>query len=94
MDHENREMIREQLLKMLVCPETRLPLVPADAELLTRVNQAITDGHLKNRGGQTVRGPLEGGLVRQDQTVLYPVIEGIPVMLVDEGILLAQLPHA
>ena len=37
-DRENREMIREQLLKMLVCPETHLPLVQADAELMTKVN--------------------------------------------------------
>lgn len=86
-------MIREQLLKMLVCPETHLPLVQADAELMTKVNQAIAGGQLKNRGGQAVRGPLEGGLVRQDRAVLYPIMDGIPVMLVDEGILLAQFSH-
>lgn len=90
MGHENRDMIREQLLKMLVCPETRLPLVPADPELMNRLNQAITEGLLKNRGGQTVRGLLQGGLVREDRAVLYPVIDGIPVMLVDEGIPLAH----
>ena len=88
---EYREMIREQLLKILVCPETRLPLTPADAELMARVNQAIAAGQLKNRGGQIVRGPLDAGLVRQDGTILYPMIDGIPVMLVDEGIPLGQV---
>jgi uncharacterized protein YbaR (Trm112 family) len=34
--------------------------------------------------------PLDGGLVRADGQVLYPIIDRIPVLLVDEGILLAQ----
>ena len=84
-------MINEQLLKILVCPETRTPLTPADADLLASVNQAIAAGKLKNRGGQTAAGPLDGGLVRADRAVLYPVIDGIPVMLIDEAIPLEQL---
>jgi uncharacterized protein YbaR (Trm112 family) len=33
-----------------------------------------------------VKEPLSDGLVRQDGKVLYPVRDGIPVMLADEGI--------
>ena len=84
-------MIREQILRILVCPETHLSLTLADAELLAKLNRAIAAGQLKNRGGQAVHGPLESGLVREDRTVVYPVIDGIPVMLVDEGIPLEQL---
>jgi len=84
-------MIKPELLKMLVCPETRAPLKPVEPTLLDRMNQAIAAGKLKNRGGQPVRGPLEDGLVREDGQVLYPIVEGIPVMLIDESIPLAQL---
>jgi uncharacterized protein YbaR (Trm112 family) len=35
-----------------------------------------------------VTGRLEAGLVRADGKVLYPIRDGIPVMLVEEGIAL------
>jgi uncharacterized protein YbaR (Trm112 family) len=44
-----------------------------------------------NRGGQHVTEPIEGGLVRADAAILYPILDGIPIMLVDEGIPLRQL---
>jgi uncharacterized protein len=84
-------MIPEPLLNILVCPETRAPLARAEAELIAQMNDAIAAGKLKNRAGQAVRGPLESGLVRQDRAVLYPIVDGIPVLLVDEGIPLEQL---
>ena len=43
-------------------------------------------GTLTNRAGEPVRERLDGGLVRADGKVLYPIREDIPVMLVDEAI--------
>jgi len=76
---------------ILVCPETRTSLAPADGELVARLNRAIAAGELRHRAGQPVRGPIEGGLVREDKLVLYPIVDGIPVMLIDEAIPLEQL---
>ena len=39
-------MIDQELLKILVCPQTRQPLREASAELLARVNARITSGAL------------------------------------------------
>lgn len=75
-----------ELLDILVCPETRQPVRPADAALLARVNEVISGGALKNRGGDRVQLPLDGGLVRDDGRILYPVRDDIPVMLLDEAI--------
>ena len=82
--------MRSELLKILVCPENRSSLQPAASDLLARVNRAITAGQLKNKAGQKLDKPLAGGLVREDQLVLYPIVDDIPMMLVDEGIPLDQ----
>ena len=82
-------MIDKDLLAILACPETHQPLAEADAALLARANQRIAAGEAKTRGGATVEGSLEAGLVRQDGKVLYPIRDGIPVLLVDEGIVLS-----
>jgi uncharacterized protein YbaR (Trm112 family) len=84
-------MIDPDLLELLVCPENRTPLALADAELVTRLNAAIGQRQLKNRAGQVLEAPLDGGLLRTDRQVLYPILDRIPVLLVDEGIALDQL---
>lgn len=85
-------MIDQKLLEVLVCPETRQPLRFAPSELIERLNQAVTENRLTMRGGQPVERRIDGGLLRADEKVLYPIIDGIPVMLVDESIALEQLP--
>jgi uncharacterized protein YbaR (Trm112 family) len=78
--------IDPELLALLACPESRQPLSEASADVLQRVNAAITGGGFKNVGGANVGHPLEAGLVRKDGTIVYPVRDGIPVLLVEEGL--------
>ncbi len=79
-------MIDKELLAILACPETHQPLAEASRELLARVNARIARGEQKNVGGDTVSDALEEGLVREDGRIVYPVREGIPVLLVEEGL--------
>lgn len=84
-------MISKELLDILVCPERRTALEVADQDLVAALNRAVSDGRLKNRAGDRVEKPLDGGLVRDDRAVVYPIIDGIPIMLIDEAIPLEQL---
>ena len=81
-------MIEADLLKIICCPETRQPLAPADAATVARLNERIAARGLKNRGGKAVTEPCEGGLVRQDGQVLYPIRQGIPILLIAESVVI------
>jgi uncharacterized protein YbaR (Trm112 family) len=83
-------MIPDDLLKLLVCPEDRSPVTVASTALIARINDAIGRRLLKNRADRILERPLAGGLLRGDQAVLYPIVDEIPMMLVDEGIPLHQ----
>ena len=74
-----------------MCPDTRQPVREADADLVLRLNAAIASGSVRNQAGESVRDAVDGGLVREDGRILYPVREGIPIMLIDEGIALDAL---
>jgi uncharacterized protein YbaR (Trm112 family) len=78
--------VSPDLLEILVCPETKQPVRLAPAEVLARLNQRIQAGQLRNRGGAPVARPLAEGLLREDGRVLYPIDDGIPVMLIEESI--------
>jgi uncharacterized protein YbaR (Trm112 family) len=78
--------VSSELLEILVCPETRQPIALASPEVLTQVNEKITAGALRNRGGEKVIKAIVEGLVREDGKILYPVDDGIPVMLIEESI--------
>lgn len=79
-------MIDEQLLEILVCPETKESVAPAEPDLIASINAAIGKGKLKNRGGEVVGEPIDGGLVREDGKFLYPIRDEIPIMLIEESI--------
>jgi uncharacterized protein YbaR (Trm112 family) len=84
-------MVHPELLKILVCPENKTPVVLAGDELVAKINNAIEAHALKNRGGAVVDAKIDAGLVREDKAYLYPIRDDIPIMLIDEAIPLDQL---
>ncbi len=79
-------MIDAELLRILCCPETHQPLSVAGDDLIQKINNLIREGKIKNRNGNTMRGEINGGLIRADGKYLYPVRGNTPIMLIDEAI--------
>jgi len=84
--------VSEQLLEILRCPRTKVPLRPLSADELQKVNELVTKGALKYYDGNPVDKPLEEGLITTDKATIYRVDESIPVMLIEMGIPADQIP--
>lgn len=68
------------LLEILICPKTMGSVRIATAAEIGSVNARIERGDLTT-------DPLEEGLVCDQSGLLYPVRQGIPVLLASEAIL-------
>lgn len=82
--------IAADLLAILCCPETKQEVGLLDQTVLERLNKRISKGELKTKGGQPVTEQIDGGLLRTDRTVAYPIRDQIPIMLIEEGILIEK----
>ena len=80
-----------KLLDILVCPATRQPLALLDAEGLAALNRAIAAGGIQRGDGSPQLEPLRAALLTRDRKTVYRIDDGIPVLLVEDGIATAQL---
>jgi uncharacterized protein YbaR (Trm112 family) len=58
---------------------------------IARINAAIGRGQVRTVAGAVVDQSVEAALIRTDRRVAYPIRDGIPVMLVPEGLDLAPV---
>lgn len=79
-------MITKELLDILCCPETKQDIQYIEGEVIEKINKKIKSGLLKNRNAEIVKEPIDAGLLRQDRKYIYPIKDGIPIMLIEEAI--------
>lgn len=75
-----------KLLEILCCPQSKRPVSLLDKNRLEVLNERIVRGEVLNVGGEKVEEPLQAALVTDDNQVVYPVRDDIPVMLIEKGI--------
>ena len=81
----------KKLLAILCCPATHRQLSLAKPDLVKRLNAAIRQGRVSNRDGTVLSADVKEALVTDDGKLLYPVDDGIPVLLEGESINAEQL---
>jgi len=81
-----------KLLDILACPATRQPLALLDSRGLDALNRAIATGGIQRTDGSPQADSLREALVTRDRKLAYRIDDGIPVLLVEEGIVLGQVP--
>lgn len=81
----------KRLLTILRCPVSHKGLAMAKGDVLDRLNTAIAAGSVSKRDGTVLSEPLGEALVTDDKKLIYPVANGIPVLLEGESINLDQV---
>jgi uncharacterized protein YbaR (Trm112 family) len=80
-----------KLLDLLVCPATRQPLALLDKPGLAVLNRAIAAGSVKRVDDAPQTETIREALITRDRKTLYRIDDGIPVLLIEEGIPVAAV---
>lgn len=75
-----------KLLEILCCPVRKTALTRLPDSKLKKLNRAIKSGEALDVRGTALEAPLREALVTEDMKVIYPVVDGIPILLEDKGI--------
>ena len=75
-----------RLLEILCCPITHRPVKLLGEDILQRVNTAIAAGKVRNHGGVDLDAALVGALVTTEGDLIYPLRNGVPILLEEECI--------
>jgi uncharacterized protein YbaR (Trm112 family) len=79
-------IISEEILSILVCPESKNPLELASDSVTQSLNKLILNSSVVNKEGRMVNAECESFLITKDGVTAYPIRDGIPVLLIEEGI--------
>lgn len=81
----------KQLLDILVCPVSGMPVSLANADQLDAINLRVDEGSARFVDGSSLAENIQAMLVTRDKRTGYQVKDGIPVMLPERGI---ELPDS
>ena len=80
-----------KLLDILACPASRQPLAMLERAGLDALNRAIAAGGVRRNDDTAQANAISEALVTRDRKTVYRIDDGIPVLLVEEGIASMQV---
>ena len=83
-------MIDPKILPLIRCPLDGQPLEIASSDLIAQLNEQIKAGELRDRADGKVSETVDEGLITADGQRFYPARKGIPTLIVDQAIDLAE----
>ncbi len=78
--------VNQELLDILCCPKTKVPVERFPEEKIKDLNALIQDGKALYADGVKVDETVSEALITEDKKTIYRVDDGIPIMLIDKGI--------
>ena len=85
--------VDKKLLAILCCPATKVPVKLLPKAKLKVLNDEIGEGGVRYVDGSPVKDPLSEALITENETTIYRIDDGIPVMLEEKGIATLQFTH-
>ena len=80
-----------KLLDFICCPVTRSSLELLPERELAQLNELIASKRIRNREDTLVDTPLTEALVTRSGKLVYPVRDGVPLLLEEQAMPLQQL---
>ena len=82
-------MISDELLNILACPKTKLPLKVADSMVLDALNKKIKKKECKTIGGVEITKEIKEALIEQTNKTVYIIDDNIPNLIYKEAVILS-----
>ena len=80
-----------KLLDFICCPVTRSSLELLPERELAQLNDLIASKRIRNREDTLVDTPLAEALVTRSGKLIYPIRDGVPLLLEEEAMALQQI---
>lgn len=74
-----------------VCPQNGLLLQRITGAHVTLLNDACRRKRILSKSGHPIKGPLSALWMRSDNAVLYVERDKIPILLIDESVVVAEI---
>ncbi|MDC0948035.1 Trm112 family protein [Gammaproteobacteria bacterium] len=85
--------INARLLSILRCPTSGLAMRELSDQELRKLQQAIDQNQITDSPTAALESPLSAALITENSSTIYPVVDGVPVMLEDWALVNAHLPE-